>query len=74
MNDIYKNIEEYNTNKKRKTLIVFDYMIADMLNNKKLNLVVTELLVTEVENLTFLLFLLHNLILLNSTNYLLRNF
>ena len=33
MDDIYKNIEEYNPNKKRKILIVFDYMIADMLNN-----------------------------------------
>ena len=31
----YKNIEECNPNKKRKTLIVFDYMIADMLSNKK---------------------------------------
>ena len=35
MNDIYKNCEEYNPNKKRKTLIFFDYMITDMLNNKK---------------------------------------
>ena len=35
MNDIYKNIEEYNPNKKRKILIVFDDMIADMLSNKK---------------------------------------
>ena len=33
--DIYKNIEEYNPNKKRKILIVFDDMIADMLSNKK---------------------------------------
>ena len=33
MNDIYKNIEEYNPNKKIKTLIVFDDMIADMLSN-----------------------------------------
>ena len=33
-NDIYKNIEEYNQNKKRKILIVFDDMIADMLSNK----------------------------------------
>ena len=32
--DIYKNIEEYNLNKKHKTLIVFDYMIADILSNK----------------------------------------
>ena len=36
MYDIYKNIEEYNPNKKRKILIVFDDMIADMLRNKKL--------------------------------------
>ena len=31
MDDIYKNIEEYNPNKKRKILIVFDDIIADML-------------------------------------------
>ena len=35
MDDIYKNIEEYNSNKKRKILIVFDDMIADILSNKK---------------------------------------
>ena len=29
MDDIYKNIEEYNTNKKHKILIVFDDMIVD---------------------------------------------
>ena len=33
MDDIYKYIEEYNPNKKRKILIVFDDMIADMLYN-----------------------------------------
>ena len=44
MDDIYKNIEEYNPNKKRKVLIVFD-MIADMLSNKTLNPIVTELLI-----------------------------
>ena len=33
--DIYENIEEYNPNKKRKTLIVFDNIITDMLSNKK---------------------------------------
>ena len=43
MGDIYKNIKEYNPNKKRKILIVSDDMIADMLSNKKLNLIVTEL-------------------------------
>ena len=45
MNDIYKNIEEYNSNKRGKILIVFDDMIADMLSNKKLNPKVNELLI-----------------------------
>ena len=44
MDDIYKNIEEYNSNKKRKILTVFDDMIADMLGNKRLNPEVTKLL------------------------------
>ena len=43
--DVYKNIEEYNLNKKRKILIVFDDMIAGIINNIKLNPVVTELLI-----------------------------
>ena len=34
MDDIYKNIEEYNPNKKHKILIVFDDLIADMSRNK----------------------------------------
>ena len=37
MDHIHKNIEEYNPNKKRKTLMVFDDVIADILSNKKLN-------------------------------------
>ena len=37
MDGIDKNIEEYNPHKKQKILVAFDYMIADMLNNKKLN-------------------------------------
>ena len=45
MQDIYKNIEDYNPVKKRSILIVFDAMIADMINNKKLNPVVTELFI-----------------------------
>ena len=40
-----KNIEEYNPSKKRKILIVYDNMIADILSNKKLNPVVTELFI-----------------------------
>ena len=43
MDDIYKNIEEYNPSKKRKILIVFDVMIVDMLSNEKPNPIVTGL-------------------------------
>ena len=45
MQDVYKNIEDYNPIKKRKILIVFDDMIADMINNNKLNPIVTELFI-----------------------------
>ena len=45
MCDVYKNIDEYNSSKKRKVLIIFDDMIPDMINNKKLNSAVTELFI-----------------------------
>ena len=45
MQDVYKNIEDYNPMKKRKILIVFDDMIAHMINNNKLNPIVTELFI-----------------------------
>ena len=45
MRDVYKNINEYNLDKDNKNLIVFDDMIADMINNKKLNSIVTELFI-----------------------------
>ena len=41
MQDVQKNIDEYNADKERKILIVFDDMIADMINNKKLNSIIT---------------------------------
>ena len=45
MDDIYKNIEEYSPSKKEKKLTVFVDTIADMLGNKKLNPIVTELFI-----------------------------
>ena len=56
MQDVSKNIEDYNPGKKRKILIVFDDMIADMIINKRNCLL-------EAANLTFLLPLLPNRIL-----------
>ena len=61
MDNTYKNIGEYNPNKKRKILIVFDDMIADILSNKKLNPIVTELFVRE-RKLNISLVFSHNLI------------
>ena len=45
MNNVYKNINYYNPDKENKILIVFDDMIADMIQNKKLNSIVTELFI-----------------------------
>ena len=45
MDDNYENIEEYSLIKKRKILIVFDDMVADMFSNKKLNTIVMELFI-----------------------------
>ena len=45
MHDVYKNINDYNPDKENKILIVFDDMIADMINSKKLNSIVTELFI-----------------------------
>ena len=46
MQDVYENIEEHNPRKKRKILIVFHDMIADMHNNEKRNSAVTDLFIS----------------------------
>ena len=75
MDNIYKNIEEYNPNKKTKILIVFDDMIADMLSNKKLNPIVNELffrgrkLNISLAFITKSYFVVPKNIRLNSTHY-----
>ena len=45
MNDVYDNIDLYNPNKKRKVLIVFDDMIADIMTNKKFQSIIKELFI-----------------------------
>ena len=45
MHDVYKNIDYYNLGKENPILIVFDDMIADIIHNKKLNSIVTELFI-----------------------------
>ena len=45
MHDVYKNINDYNPYKENKILVVFDDVIADMINNKKLNPILTKLFI-----------------------------
>ena len=40
MDDVYKNIHDYNSSRKRKILIVFDDMIADIMTNKKFQAII----------------------------------
>ena len=45
MKDVYENIDSYNPNRKRKMLIVFDDMVADIMTNKKFQSIVKELFI-----------------------------
>ena len=72
---IYKNIEVYNPNKKRKILIALDGMIANMVSNKKLNSIVTDLFIRGRKPNNSLVFITQSYftvpknIRLNSTHY-----
>ena len=80
MDDIYKNTEEYNPNKKRKMLIVFDNMTGDLLSNKKVNPLVTELSIRcrklniSLVFITQFYFAVPKNIRLNSSHYFIRKF
>ena len=75
MDDIYKNIEEYNSNKEQKIFIAFGDMIADILSNKKLNPIATELFIRSRKLSISLIFMTQSYfavpknIRLNSTHY-----
>ena len=45
MDDVYQNIDDYNPSRKRKILIVFDDMIADIMSNKKFQAIIKELFI-----------------------------
>ena len=72
---ILRSIEKYSPNKKQEILIIFDYMIADMLINKKLNPIVTGLFIRERKSNISLIFITQSYftvpknIRLNSTHY-----
>ena len=67
MHYVYLNIEEYNLGRKRKVLLAFDDMITDVINNKNLNPIVTELFIRGRKlNISIVFFL-------SKTSYLFKN-
>ena len=76
MQGVYKNIDEYNIDKEHKILTIFDDMIADMINNKKLNSIATELFIRGRELNISLVFIIQSYfkvpkdVRLNSTHFL----
>ena len=76
MDDVYENIDDYNPNRQRKNLIVFDEMIANIMSNKKFQPIIKELVI-RCRKLNFLLvfitqsyFSVPKDVRLNSTHYL----
>ena len=75
MKNVYENISEYNPGKNRKILIVFDDMIADIINNEKLNSIVTALFIRGRKLNISLVFITQSYFIvpkgvrLNSTNF-----
>ena len=45
MDDVYENVDNYNPSRKRKILIIFDDMIADIMTNKKFQSIIKELFI-----------------------------
>ena len=45
MDDVYEDIDDYNLNRKRKVLIIFDKMIGNIMSNKKLEAIIMELFI-----------------------------
>ena len=76
MDDVYENLDDYNTARKRKILIAFDDMIADIMSNKKFQAVVKELFIRCSKLNVLLVFITQsyfsvpNDIRLSSTHYL----
>ena len=70
MDDICKNIEAYNPNKKLKILIVFNDMIAGMFSDQKLNPIVTELFIRSRKlNISLVLFCFYTILFCCAKNY-----
>ena len=65
MDDVYENIDDYNPIKKRKNLSVFDDMIEDIMNNKKIQAIIKDLFIRAKNlNISIVFCFFHSLIFL----------
>ena len=75
MDDVYQNIDDYNPSRKRKILIVFDDLIAEIMSNKKFQAIIKELFIRcrklniSLVFITQSYFSVLNNVRLNSTQY-----
>ena len=76
MDDVYNNIDDYDSNRERKMLIVFDEIIADIMTNKKIQAIIKELFIRfrklniSLVFITQFYFSVPKEVRLNSTHYL----
>ena len=76
MDDIYKNIDDYNPSRKGKILIAFDDMIADIMTNERFEAIIKELFIRRRKLNIYLVFITQSyfsvpkFVRLNSTHYL----
>ena len=76
MDDVCEDINDYNPSRKRKILIVFDDMIADIMKNKKFKAIIKELFIRCIKLNISLVFITQSYfpvpkdVRLNSTHYL----
>ena len=78
--DVYENINDYNSNRQRKILIEFHDMITDIMTNKKFQVIIKEpfircrKLTTSIVFITQCYFSVPKDVRLNSTHYLIMKF
>ena len=79
IDDVYNNIDDYNLKRKRKVLIVFDSMIADIMTNKRFQFIIKELFIRCMKLNISLVFITQSYfsipkeVRLNSTHHLITN-
>ena len=78
--DVYENINDYNSSRQRKILIEFHDMIADIMTNKKFQVIIKEPFIrcrklnTSIVFITQCYFSVPKYVRLNSTHYLIMKF